>query len=161
MFVVGINVALRITDLLNLQWKDVINENNNDFREIELYEGKTKKYRKIRLNNAAKESLKDLSTVLKGLELEDYIFKSREGKNRPISRQQAFNILKDAAISVGVSENIGTHSLRKTWGYFAWKKGFNPALIMETLNHSNLSITKRYLGIQQDDVNELYKNLNI
>ncbi|MDQ0462051.1 hypothetical protein QOZ91_003628, partial [Clostridium sardiniense] len=46
-------------------------------------------------------------------------------------------------------------------GYFAWKKGFNPALIMETLNHSNLSITKRYLGIQQDDVNELYKNLKI
>ncbi|WP_307495515.1 tyrosine-type recombinase/integrase, partial [Clostridium sardiniense] len=63
-----------------------------------------------------------------------------------LSRQQAFNILKDASMSVGVSENIGTYSLRKTRGYFAWKKGFNPALIMETLNHSNLSITKRYLG---------------
>ncbi|MDQ0462245.1 integrase, partial [Clostridium sardiniense] len=143
---VGINVALRITDLLNLKWKDVIDEKHNDFKEIELYEGKTNKYRKIRLNDAAKESLKELLKYLEGLELEDYIFKSREGKNKHISRQQAFNILKDASMSVGVSENIGTHSLRKTWGYFAWKKGFNPALIMETLNHSNLSITKRYLG---------------
>jgi integrase len=60
-----------------------------------------------------------------------------------------------------VNENIGTHSLRKTWGYHAWKIGFNPAIIMKTLNHSNLAMTKRYLGIQQDDVNELYDQLNI
>ncbi|WP_251862451.1 tyrosine-type recombinase/integrase [Clostridium sp. Marseille-Q2269] len=52
-------------------------------------------------------------------------------------------------------------NLRKTWGYHAWKAGFNPAIIMETLNHSNLAMTKRYLGIRQDDVNELYTKLNI
>ena len=58
-----------------------------------------------------------------------YIFKSREGSNKPISRQQALNILKDAAAAVGITENVGTHTLRKTWGYHAWKKGFSPALI--------------------------------
>ena len=90
-----------------------------------------------------------------------YIFKSREGSNKPISRQQALNILKNAAAAVGITENVGTHTLRKTWGYHARKKGFSPALIMETLNHSNLSATKRYLGISQDEINDLYDSLNI
>ena len=80
--------------------------------------------------------------------MDDYIFKSREGDNKPITRQQALNILKDAAEAIGVEENVGTHTLRKTWGYHAWKNGYNPALIMETY-HSNLSVTKRYLGITQ------------
>ena len=93
--------------------------------------------------------------------MEDYIFKSREGNMKSISRQQALNILKGAAKSVGVKDNVGTHTLRKTWGYHAWKKGFSPALIMDTLNHSNLNVTKRYLGITQDDINDLYDSLNI
>ena len=87
--------------------------------------------------------------------MDDFIFKSREGENKHITRQQALNILKDAAEAVGVKENVGTHTLRKIWGYHAWKSGFNPALIMEILNHSNLSITKRYLGIRQDEINDL------
>lgn len=93
--------------------------------------------------------------------MSDYIFKSREGDNKPITRQQALIILKEAAEVVDIKENVGTHSLRKTWRYHAWKSGFNPALIMETLNHSNLSVTKRYLGIRQDEINDLYDNLNI
>lgn len=93
--------------------------------------------------------------------MDEYVFKSREGENKPITRQQVLNILKEAAEAVGIKENIGTHSLRKTWEYHAWKSGYNPALIMETLNHSNLSVTKRYLGIRQDEINDLYDNLNI
>ena len=93
--------------------------------------------------------------------MEGFIFESREGENKAISRQQALNILKDASRSVGVKDNVGTHTLRKTWGYHAWKKGFSPALIMETLNHSNLTMTKRYLGIRQDEINDLYGSLNI
>lgn len=89
------------------------------------------------------------------------IYLSREGDNKPITRQQALNILKNAAETIGLTENIGTHSLRKTWGYHAWKSGYNPVLLMETLNHSNLSVTKGYLGIKQDEINNLYENLNI
>lgn len=70
--------------------------------------------------------------------MDDYIFKSREGNNRPITRQQVLNVIKDAAEAIGVKENVGTHTLRKTWGCHAWKSGYSPALIMETLNHSNL-----------------------
>ncbi|NLC65599.1 MAG: tyrosine-type recombinase/integrase, partial [Clostridium sp.] len=99
--------------------------------------------------------------TLDDCELNDYIFKSRESSNKPITRQQALNILKDAANAVGIEDNVGTHTLRKTWGYHAWKQGFSTALIMETLNHSNLNMTKRYLGIRQDDINALYEGLNL
>lgn len=160
LFVVGINVALRISDLLSLKWGDVLNEKGN-FKTLKLVEQKTKKPRIIRLNKAAQKALQELLDSLDRYSLDDYIFKSREGENRPITRQQALNILKDAAEAIGVEENVGTHTLRKTWGYHAWKSGYNPALIMETLNHSNLSVTKRYLGITQSEINDLYENLNI
>ncbi len=160
MFVIGINIALRISDLLNLTWGNVLSEKEN-FKVVEIKEGKTGKKRNIKLNKSARKALEELLESLGSYDMDDYIFKSRQGNNSPITRQQALNILKEAAKAVGVKENVGTHSLRKTWGYHAWKAGFNPALIMETLNHSNLSITKRYLGIRQDDINDLYNSLNI
>lgn len=161
LFTVGINIALRISDLLELTWNDVLNENGRGFKSIKLKEGKTGKNRDIKLNKMAQKALKELLDSLEAYDMDDFILKSREGENRPISRQQALNILKDAAEAVGIKENVGTHTLRKTWGYHAWKNGFNPALIMETLNHTNLGVTKRYLGIRQDEINDLYENLNI
>lgn len=161
LFVVGINVALRISDLLEWTWEDVLTPNGKAFKLIKLKEGKTHKDRVIKLNKTAQKALRELFNSLDDPGIENYIFKSREGENKPITRQQALNILKDAARAVGIKENIGTHSLRKTWGYHAWKNNYNPALIMETLNHSNLSVTKRYLGIRQDEINDLYDNLNI
>ena len=161
LFVVGINVALRISDLLALTWDDLLSDNKRTFKSINLREGKTKKKRNIELNKASQKALSELLETLDCYDLEDYIFKSRESSNKPITRQQALNILKDAAKAVGIRDNVGTHTLRKTWGYHAWKQGFSPALIMETLNHSNLNMTKRYLGIRQDDINALYDNLNL
>lgn len=161
LFVVGINVALRISDLLTLTWNDVLNDNKKGFKSIHLVEGKTKKKRDIQLNKSSQNAFRALLNCLDSYTITDYVFKSREGENKPLSRQQALNILKDASKAVGIKDNVGTHTLRKTWGYHAWKKGFNPALIMETLNHSNLNMTKRYLGIIQDDINDLYKSLNI
>lgn len=161
LFILGINISLRITDLLSLKWEDVLKENKKTFKDIEIREGKTNKYRRIKLNKSARKALTELSESHNFFELSDYIFKSRKGDNKPITRQQAFDILKNAAKAVGIKENIGTHSLRKTWGYHAWKAGFNPAIIMEALNHSNLQITKRYLGIKQDDINEVYSKLNL
>lgn len=160
LFVVGINVALRITDLLNVRWRDVLDDKQH-FKPLTLVEQKTGKERRIHLNKPSQKALRDLQAALPTVSLDDYLFQSREGHQKPLSRQQALVILKNAAQAVGIKDNIGTHSLRKTWGYHAWKNGFNPALIMETLNHSNLAVTKRYLGIQQDDINDLYGQLNL
>jgi integrase len=161
LFVVGINVALRVSDLLTLTWADVLKENTKTFKSIKLIEGKTKKKRDIQLNKTSQKALRELLDSLDTYSMDDYIFKSRQGENMSLTRQQALNILKDSAADVGIKENVGTHTLRKTWGYHAWQKGFSPALIMETLNHSNLSMTKRYLGIRQDEINGLYESLNL
>ena len=161
LFVLGINVALRISDLLKLTWGDVLNSNGKSFKEIKLLEGKTSKVRIIKVNRTSQKALREFLDSLETYGMHEYLFTSREGFKRPLTRQQALNILKDSAKSVGIKENIGTHTLRKTWGYHAWQQGFSPALIMETLNHSNLSMTKRYLGIRQDEINDLYSNLNI
>lgn len=159
LFTVGINIALRISDLLKLTWGDVLDD--SIFKTVVLREDKTGKMRNIKLNKVSRKALEELLDTLDTYNMNEYIFKSREGDNKPITRQQAFYILRDAASAVGIKEKVGTHTLRKTWGYHAWKKGYSPALIMETLNHSNLTTTKRYLGIRQDEINDLYDSLNI
>ena len=161
LFVVGVNVALRITDLLKLRWGDVLEPNLKNFKDIRIKEGKTKKPRQIKLNKAAQSALMELLESIGYVDMDEYIFKSREGANKQITRQQAQNILKGASSALKIEGSIGTHSLRKTWGFFAWKSGVNPAIIMEALNHSNLSITKRYLGIRQEEINNVYQSLNI
>lgn len=161
LFVVGINFALRISDLIKLKWSDVLKENKTTFKNLRIREGKTKKPREIRINKNSKKALEQLRKHYGSTNLEDYIFKSREGGNKPISRQRATQIIKDATRAVEIEENINTHSLRKIWGWNAWRNGYSPALIMDTLNHSNLDVTRKYLGIRQDEINNLYDNLNL
>lgn len=90
-----------------------------------------------------------------------YIFKSRIGDNQPIGRICAFRIIKKAVNDLNLEGVISCHSLRKTFGYHAWKKGVPPALIMSIYNHSSLEITKRYLSIDQDDKDEVFLGMNL
>ena len=64
-------------------------------------------------------------------------------------------------LNVGIKEPISTHSMRKTWGYWAYKSGTSLALIMEALNHSSITNTRKYLGITQDDLDNVYMSLNL
>lgn len=76
--------------------------------------------------------------------------------NTPITRQCAYTIIKRAGKKLGFEETIACHSLRKTFGYQAWKKGVPPALLMSIYNHSSYEITKRYLGISQDERDQVF-----
>jgi integrase len=64
-----------------------------------------------------------------------------------------------AAIAIKAAGLIGCHSLRKTFGYFAWKAGALPVMLMDIFNHSSFETTKRYLGITQDDMDEIYLSM--
>lgn len=90
-----------------------------------------------------------------------YIFHGRESLYKPISRNRAYHIIKNAATENHIDGNISCHSLRKTFGYHAWRLGTPPALIMNIYNHSNIEITKRYLCIDQDDKDDLFCNINL
>lgn len=91
----------------------------------------------------------------------EYIFYTRHNKYNHIGRVRAYHIIKDAAEYNNIDGNISCHSLRKTFGYQAWKKGYQPALLMDIYNHSSFAITKRYLSIDQDDKDKLFYELNL
>ena len=90
-----------------------------------------------------------------------WLFGSQIQGERPLSRFQAFRIIKRAAAFAGADTNISCHSLRKTFGYHAWKQGTPPALLMAIYNHSSYQITKRYLCIDQDDKDEVYSKIRL
>ena len=140
LFVFGINTGLRISDILSLKVEDV-----RDKTHIILKEKKTGKPKRIKINGVQDE----LNKYIQGMAEEEYLFKSQKGKNSPISRIQAYRILNKAARNIGIGE-IGTHTLRKTFGYFFYQKTKDVALLQELFNHSAPSVTLRYIGINQD-----------
>ncbi|MBU5677552.1 site-specific integrase [Alkaliphilus sp. MSJ-5] len=141
LFIVGINTGLRISDILNLKVYDV-----RDRSHIAIKEKKTGKEKRFLINSQLR---KDIEKFISGMNNEEYIFQSRKGKNRPISRVQAYRILNQAAVKVGIKE-VGTHTLRKTFGYWHYHIYKDVAILQDIFNHSAPSITLRYIGINQD-----------
>lgn len=159
--VVGLNTALRISDILNLTCDDVY-QDGKVRRHITVTERKTGKENRILLNHEAETALaqyrKELIQTEMYKEGNPYLFPSSRKAHAPISRSQAYRMVTAAAAAVGIEGHISCHSLRKTFGYHAWKQGSDPVVIMVIFNHSSLSITKRYLCIEQDDKDEVYRN---
>lgn len=161
LFVLGINSGLRISDLLKLKIVDVLDDNNKVRQSIILKEQKTKKIKQFPLNQSSISAITTYLNQLNEVDYNEYIFKSRKGQNKPISRIQAWEILKKASLSIGINESIGTHSLRKTFGYHAYQTGTDIVLLQNIFNHSAPSITLRYIGITQEDMDNVYINLNL
>ena len=162
LFVTGINTALRISDLLQLKWQDVYDFKSQCFRShIQLIEQKTDKRSCIMINSNCKDALYLLMESIRPQSENEYIFYSGKNRYNHISRNRAYHIIKKAADAANLEGNISCHSLRKTFGYHAWRNGTPPALIMNIYNHSNIEITKRYLSIDQDDRDEVFANLNL
>lgn len=157
----GINTALRISDLLGLKWKNVWNDAENCFRTyLMIKESKTQKEQIIYLNSACIDALRALREKTGNyIDAEQYLFQSRIGYNRHISRNRAYSLIKEAWNELGYEGKISCHSLRKTFGYHAWKNGVSPAIIMDIYNHSSMEITKRYLAIEQDNKDQAYHKI--
>ena len=157
MLVMGTCTALRIGDLLRLRWRDVYDDRLGRFRgRLILTEQKTGKAKTIALNSDVIAALTGYYPHRRG----DYIFSNKQGN--PISRVQAWRIIKDAATAVGVDGVIACHSLRKTWGYHAWTSGaVSPVVITQVFNHSSYEITKRYLGVSQDELDQAYLGVSL
>lgn len=159
----GLNTALRISDLLSLQWKQVYDLENRSVREhLLLVEAKTGKASNIYLNGKITVQLQKYYRFLasgRSLKIsgDAYLFCGKDAD--PISRVQAYRIIRRAAENSGLSGVISPHSLRKTFGYYAWKQGVPPVLLMEIYHHSSFDITKRYLGIEQDDRDEVFRKI--
>ena len=159
MLIMGVYTALRISDLLRLKWSDVYDEEKQIFyKEVTLTEKKTGKTKTIALNKQALNALCLYSPHRRG----EFVFVSNRKNGKAISRVQAWRIIHAAVIAVGIMGKIGCHSLRKTWGYHAWtSKAVSPVVIMDIYNHSNYEVTKRYLGVAQDDLDRAYLGVEL
>ena len=158
LFTVGINSGLRISDLLKLVVSDVI-ENNKVKDRIRLREKKTNKFKDFPLSDNTKSAIKEYLKT-REYKLNEPLFISRKNKGF-LLRQQAYKIINDVAKSIGIKEKIGTHTLRKTFGYHAYNNGYDVTLIQKLFNHSTPAVTLRYIGITQDEMDDVYLNLDL
>lgn len=152
MFMLGIYSGLRISDILKLRVRDV-----REKESIYIREKKTGKEKRFVINPKLRKVLKEYTA---GMDDFSYIFRSQKGKNRPISRTQAYRILSEAGEKFGL-ESIGTHTLRKTFGYHLYQQTHDLELIRDILNHSNETITRRYIGITQEAKDDAMNRLSI
>lgn len=141
LFLVGINTGLRISDILMLQVKDVRHQTH-----LTLREKKTSKIKRLKITGISEE----IDNYTENMDENEYLFTSQKGHNEPITRVQAYRILNKAADAIGLNEDIGTHTLRKTYGYHFYQKTKDVALLQQLFNHSSPSVTLRYIGINQD-----------
>ena len=156
----GSYLGLRASDLLNLRWTDVL-----DKEELTITEKKTGKIRQISINSSLHEILLKVSGELTrqgNFNIDQHLFVNRNG--RKVSIQYINRLLKKTFSDYGVkTQNASTHTLRKTFGKRVWemdgKSERSLIYLSQIFNHSSVSITRRYIGIVQDDIRDIYMRL--
>lgn len=150
LFLTGINTGLRVNDLVRLKIGDVKGKD-----QFFIYEGKTNKRREVNIGMLQDE----IRRYTEGKHAESYLFPSQKGTNH-ITTTQVFRILDNAADFLG-RDDVGTHTMRKTFGYHHYKQFKDVATLQEIFNHAAPGITKRYIGIRQDEINETLNNFRL
>lgn len=143
MFLIGINTGLRVGDLLKLKASDVKKK-----KKIVIQEGKTKKPRTIKLDNIYDEVQAYANAVTS-----EWLFPSRKG-DKPITTTQAYRQINKAAEMGDITEGVGTHTMRKTFGYWFYKQTKDVAKLQAILNHSHPQITLTYIGITEEEIED-------
>jgi len=147
MFLVGINIGLRVSDVLNLKVGDILGKTH-----VIIIEKKTGKTKRFFIHDKLQEEIATYVAKM-GYSDEDYLVQSRKGVNKPLSRFQAYRVLNECAEGTSISE-IGTHTMRKTFGYWHYKKFHDVATLQKLFNHSSPSITLRYIGITDEEIDK-------
>lgn len=156
-FMIGIYSGLRISDILNLKVNDVKEKD-----KITVREKKTGKRKEFPLQDIV---IKTIETYLNKrndkfvyADYEDYLFIGKKGCR--MCRSQVYRILNTAAAECDLNIDVGTHTMRKTFAYHMYKQSNDIVLVQRLLNHSSPSITLRYIGIEQEELNKAYKTLD-
>ena len=156
----GIFLGLRISDILSLNWDMILNKDS-----FEIQEKKTKKHREVRINKDFQKFAKQCYDALAIKDKSEKCFISR--KNTVYSTQRINVLLKEIKIKYGLKsvKHISSHSLRKTFGRHIYEKAEGNgemALIRlsELFNHSNIMVTKRYLGLRREEIMSCYDLLD-
>lgn len=165
---IGVNTALRYSDLIKLKFEDICEDNS-----IKIIEKKTKKLKELKLNSVCICAIKNLKKYYKNKGNiywdNGYIFKSQNRKylkkncevDIPITNNSFNRYLKKYAKNIGINYNTGSHSLRKTWGKLYYEKYKDIGTVMKILNHSSEATTLRYIGFSRKKIYQIYENFKI
>ena len=168
LFTVGINTAYRISDLRRLKLSDVLTVSRGKViakERLAMKEQKTGKNNSVIISKKLRNQIRtyaqdNFSEELAAQELDHYLFPSRNGEDQPLDRKSLWNILSTAANKIGL-KNIGSHSMRKTFGYFLYENGTPIEIIQSLLNHSSQKETLRYIGITQEQKDTAVMSLDL
>ncbi|MGX8268424.1 tyrosine-type recombinase/integrase [Anaerostipes caccae] len=151
MYMTGIYSGIRISDILLFRVRDVRNKDH-----IRIREKKTGKEKCFKINRNLKKILED---YIIGRRDYEYLFRRNGELNKPVSRQYAYRVLSEAGKKFGL-ESIGTHTMRKTFGYHFYEQYRDVATLMVIFNHSNEHTTLRYIGVEQNNIDEKMDGLS-
>lgn len=171
LFIIGINVGVRASDLRLLTWDfffEKMVDNTLRFRDgYSLRPKKTSKHNKyvqLKFNDAVKKVIKWYVEMYPIDDVKDYVFKSRKGDDA-ISVRSMWRMIKSAAKEAGIVQNIGTHSLRKSFCRRLYDNAPDKSkalvVLQKILNHSSSLTTLNYIGITSDDMDDAFDNINI
>ncbi|OAH59872.1 integrase [Domibacillus aminovorans] len=152
LFTFGINSRLRISDIVSPRVMDVRNTEH-----LRIKERKTGKIRKIRMTGALKQEIEKYTRQMADL---DFLFPSRKGKG-PIGRETAWRIINGAARACGIEGAIGTHTMRKTFGYHFYQQIKDVAILQQIFGHSVPSVTLRYISINDEMIDEVLEGFSL
>jgi len=156
LFTLGINTAMRISDLLSLRWENIVQRGKIQ-EKIQYKEGKTGKCRQIVFSNSVRTILGQLHNLEHG----EYVFSNDvdrySDEERPLTYVSVYRKLNYYIRErAGIDIRVGCHTLRKTFAYHAFKAGYDIYIIQSLLNHSTPAVTKRYVSLAQDELDGVY-----
>lgn len=171
LFIIGINVGIRASDLRTLRWSFFFDKQDDGTLKFKSFyvlqpmkQRKQKKFVKLFFNQTVQTAINDYISKYPINKLDDYLFPSRKG-NEPIIVQSLWRIIKDTASEAGIEQNIGSHSLRKTFGFWRWHEAEdkNKALVMlqQCFNHSSTQVTMRYIGLMDNEISDMYHSVEL
>lgn len=171
LFVIGINIGIRGSDLRTLKWSFFFDKRDNGTLKFKTFyviqpmkQRKQKKFVKLFFNDAVKNAINSYIEKYPIDNLDDYLFTSRKG-DEPIEVSSLWRIVKNTAAEAGIEQNIGSHSLRKTFGFWCWhnSEDKNKALVIlqQIFNHSSTQVTSRYIGILDDEIEDMFHSINL
>lgn len=167
LFLIGVNVGLRASDLMQLKWSYFYKDDLN-FKEFYVLQPKktkkTGKFVKIFFNQTVKRAIENYVNEYPIEDLNGYLFKSRKGDN-PITERGLWKIIVDVAADANIEKNVGSHSLRKTWARNIYDNAEDKseALVMlqECLRHSDSLTTLRYISIMDEEKKGMYESIEL